>query len=280
MVLEPTLEPTIEPTPTVIIPTSTSTPIPTVVVPTATATPTAAFTNTPLPPTATPTPIVLTDEEEALTDRVVHVVSRGETVGRIAAYYGSTVNAISYANNLNPDNLIFIGQELIIPTSPDAELPTEEPTQPPTLIPTLIPVEPTATPEQVDEETGADDSEEEIYYVRYGDTLAKIAWRYQTTVFELAQRNAIVNVNRIYVGQALVIPAPVVADEPDVIETPEPIVTPEPPDESEIRYYTVQYGDSLYRISGLFNVSIDAIAEANNIVNYNLIYRGQVLIIP
>jgi nucleoid-associated protein YgaU len=30
----------------------------------------------------------------------------------------------------------------------------------------------------------------------------------------------------------------------------------------------------------LFNVTIDVIAEVNQITNYNLIYRGQVLIIP
>jgi LysM repeat protein len=283
---EVTVEPTITPTAT-LAPTNTS--IPATELPL--VTPTPVFTNTPLPPTATPTPLTLTEEEKALTNEVVHVVSRGETVGRIAANYGSTVNAIRFANDLNPDNLIFIGQELIIPISPDAELPTETPIPTSTASatvapPTLIPVEPTPTLEPVltdepeDESVEDIDIEEEIYYVRYGDTLAKIAWRYNTTVLELAQRNAIVNVNRIYVGQALVIPVPVTEEEPKVTETPEPIVTPEPEEAVEVRYYTVQYGDSLYRISGVFNVSIDAIAEANNITNYNLIYRGQILIIP
>jgi LysM repeat protein len=44
--------------------------------------------------------------------------------------------------------------------------------------------------------------------------------------------------------------------------------------------YTVQYGDTLYSISLRFGVSIQAIASANNIVNPNYIYAGQVLIIP
>jgi len=44
--------------------------------------------------------------------------------------------------------------------------------------------------------------------------------------------------------------------------------------------YTVQPGDNLYRISLRFNVSIAALAQANNIANINRIFAGQVLVIP
>lgn len=44
--------------------------------------------------------------------------------------------------------------------------------------------------------------------------------------------------------------------------------------------YTVVPGDTLYRISLRFGVSVTAIAQANNIQNINLIYIGQVLRIP
>ncbi|MBI5961424.1 MAG: LysM peptidoglycan-binding domain-containing protein [Chloroflexi bacterium] len=44
--------------------------------------------------------------------------------------------------------------------------------------------------------------------------------------------------------------------------------------------YLVQAGDNLYRISLRFNRSMTAIATANGITNLNLIYVGQVLIIP
>lgn len=44
--------------------------------------------------------------------------------------------------------------------------------------------------------------------------------------------------------------------------------------------YTVQYGDTLYRISLRFGVSVSLIAQANNIQNINLIFAGQVLRIP
>lgn len=44
--------------------------------------------------------------------------------------------------------------------------------------------------------------------------------------------------------------------------------------------YTVQQGDTLFSIARRFNSTVQAIAAANNIVNPNLIYPGQVLTIP
>ena len=45
-----------------------------------------------------------------------------------------------------------------------------------------------------------------IHIVQPGDTLYRLALRYNTTVWAIAQANHIVNVNLIYVGQKLVIP--------------------------------------------------------------------------
>ncbi len=44
--------------------------------------------------------------------------------------------------------------------------------------------------------------------------------------------------------------------------------------------YVVRYGDDLYQISLRSGVSMDAIARANNIYNYNVVYAGQTLFIP
>lgn len=44
--------------------------------------------------------------------------------------------------------------------------------------------------------------------------------------------------------------------------------------------YIVQPGDTLFIIAQKFNTTVDAIARANNITNINVIYVGQILIIP
>lgn len=97
-----------------------------------------------------------------------------------------------------------------------------------------------------------------IHIVRPGETLYSIARLYGVDVYELARANGIYNLNRIYVGQRLVIPdgAP-----------PGPI------------YYTVRRGDTLSRIAARFGTTVWALMQLNGIRNPNLIYVGQVLLI-
>lgn len=49
---------------------------------------------------------------------------------------------------------------------------------------------------------------------------------------------------------------------------------------SEPRTYTVRRGDNLFRIALRFGTTVQAIAQANGILNPHLIYVGQVLLIP
>ena len=44
--------------------------------------------------------------------------------------------------------------------------------------------------------------------------------------------------------------------------------------------YTVQAGDTLYSIARLYGSTMQAIIDANNILNPNLIYPGSVILIP
>ena len=98
--------------------------------------------------------------------------------------------------------------------------------------------------------------------VKWGDTLYGIAKKYGTTVDNLASLNGIQNVNLIYAGQNLLVPT-------------ENIINNE-----ENSVYYVQRGDTLSQIAMKYNVNINKIVQINNIVNPNLIYIGQKLIIP
>jgi LysM repeat protein len=106
------------------------------------------------------------------------------------------------------------------------------------------------------------------YTVQWGDTLSSIAARYGTTVYAISQANSIVNPNLIYAGQVLWIPTG--------YQPP----TATPPIVQCRAHHTVTWGDTLYRIGAWYGVSPWAIAQANQIYNLNLIYRGQTLCIP
>jgi len=114
------------------------------------------------------------------------------------------------------------------------------------------------------------------YVVQPGDTLFRIALRYGVTVSQIATLNGIANPNLIFAGQTLQIPTG------GAVVTPPPGVTatPPPPGGGGTTTYVVQPGDTLFRISVRFGVTVAAIVQANGIVNPNLIFVGQVLTIP
>lgn len=97
------------------------------------------------------------------------------------------------------------------------------------------------------------------HYVRWGENLTRIAWRYGTTVWSIVQLNGLADPNRIYVGQVLLI---------------------YPGTGPSYNVYVVRWGDTLTSIAWRFGTNPWAIAQANGIYNLNLIYAGQRLIIP
>jgi LysM repeat protein len=103
-----------------------------------------------------------------------------------------------------------------------------------------------------------------VYIVQRGDTLYSLARRYGTTVQAIAQWNHIVNPSRIFVGQRLVINR----------------CTTVPPAPPACRNHVVQRGETLYSIARRYGTSIWQLAMLNNLANPNVIYAGQVLVLP
>ena len=150
-----------------------------------------------------------------------YVVKKGDTLYSIARNYGITVNELKEANNLTNNNLT-IGMTLVIP---DLNM--------------------------------QDDNNYEIYIVKAGDSLYKIAGMYGISVNELKALNNLTS-NNLSIGQRL----KVVSSE-----------------DMGSNIYVVKAGDSLYSIAKKFGVSVDALKSANN-KNSNLLSIGETLIIP
>lgn len=100
------------------------------------------------------------------------IVKRGDTISKLAIYYKTTIAEIVEVNNIRNKNLIFTGEILKIPYS-------------------------------TQEDKG--ETNHIIYTIKRGDTLTKIARKYNTTVNELLRLNKeeIKNKNLIYAGETI-----------------------------------------------------------------------------
>lgn len=106
--------------------------------------------------------------------------------------------------------------------------------------------------------------------VAAGENLYRIGLKYGISWVAIANANNLVNPNLLTVGQVLQLPG---ATTP----TPDPGPTPSPQTETT---YIVQPSDNLFRIGLKFGISWVQIAEANGLVNPNLISVGDELKIP
>ncbi|MHB1357019.1 MAG: LysM peptidoglycan-binding domain-containing protein [Anaerolineae bacterium] len=109
------------------------------------------------------------------------------------------------------------------------------------------------------------------YVVQRGDTLYRIAFKFNVTLNVLIKANNLRNPDLIYTGQKLWIPS---TTNPG---TPQP-TSPATP--SEGQWYVVQRGDTLFGIALRFGARYGDLITANKIANTNLIYVGQRLWIP
>lgn len=106
-----------------------------------------------------------------------YTIQPGDTLYRIAVRFRTTVTALATENGIVNPSIIFVGQRLRIPNHPINSTLTPFPSQLTT-----------------------------SYTVARGDTLYRIAIRFNTTVSRLIALNHLANPNIIYVGQSLTVP--------------------------------------------------------------------------
>ena len=103
--------------------------------------------------------------------------------------------------------------------------------------------------------------------VEVGDSLSKIAKRYDTTTEILAAINGICDVNQIYVGQKILLAGAEFETDDEV--DPEPISVT----------VLVEVGDSLSKIAKQYDTTVDDLMVANDITDPNLLLVGQELVV-
>jgi len=236
-------------------------------------------------------------------------------LSRIAARYNVLPDAIIRRNKLSSPNLVVEGQSLIIPAAGELspskaeEASVAHPAK--TSIASQLPAE-SLTKDSVSPQKKEAKGEitlqagDRSYAVQHGDTLSRIAVRFNVLPETILRRNKLASPDLIVEGRTLIIPAagelpqlalnaasphalgaapqaslrPAVSPDKDSASPP----STEHKDEmtllkGELRY-VVQLGDSLSRIAAHFNVPPDAIMLRNKLSSPDLVVAGRTLIIP
>lgn len=175
----------------------------------------------------------------------IHVVQRGENLYTIALQYGLTIDTLARLNGIaNPNNLQ-VGQRLLVPAGND-----------------LVGV-----------------PQPQMHTVKPGETLRSIADLYGRSVEDLAAQNGLADPNAIFVGQVLfVAPADATAARPAgevALPSSAAVVAPSSP-----VIHVVQRGETLFRIATRYGLTVNDLAQANQIADPTLIYVGQQILIP
>lgn len=208
-----------------------------------------------------------------------YVVKSGDTLGRIAQEFDTTVREIQAANGID-GHLIRINQKLLIPGagmssaitlagSPPRSVAYGEASYRPIKLTEeyqLVELEGSSAAKPMYAVSLSVQPDEQFvvvptrYKVRRGDTLGAIAGQFNVTVNNIQEWNDLGNSTLIRAGQELTLHAGATTNAPA----------------PAARQYQVQHGDNLYSIARRFGVSVDNIMRWNGLSD-NVIYPGQSL---
>ena len=178
----------------------------------------------------------------------VHIVQPGETLSEIAKQYGTTVASLRQLNSLQDANFVWYGQRLVIDQGGSV----------------------IAEPQLA--------GGYQLYRVKAGDSLSKLARRYGLSVTQLAQINGISPLRWLYSGQQLRLPV-----SPTSVQASRPLAPVSAAGRinlEEFQRYTVQPGDTLTRLAKQHGISLSRLMSVNGLSLARWLYVGQVLLVP
>ncbi|MCY4019445.1 MAG: LysM peptidoglycan-binding domain-containing protein [Chloroflexi bacterium] len=192
-----------------------------------------------------------------------HVVQPGEALNRIAQRYGLDWQTLATVNNLANPNRIYVGQVLKVPAFEEqavatATLEAVAAKSVSTIVPTVVPTSVPTLPKLL----------YRIRVVQPGDTVEALAQRYAVPLQDLLDLNNLRGESRLYAGEIIIVPlATGLSGQQSAAVS------------AEAQSHVVRRGETLASIANLYGRNMWDIAAANGLLNPNLIYVGQVLII-
>jgi len=201
---------------------------------------------------------------------VEHRIQNGETLGRIAEMYSTSIAAITDLNGISNRHSIRAGHTLLIPSG--------QLSAPRTAV---------ASAPRSSTNAGRTAGEKSTHTVRRGESLSRIAGNYGTTVSAIKRWNNMAS-DRIYVGDRLDVyygttaPAPAavarVAAAPATTSASDVAPTRIASSSTEATEYTIRRGDTLIGIARMHGVQVADLRAWNNLGS-DRIYPGRTLII-
>jgi LysM repeat protein len=234
-------------------------------------------------------------------DSKVYTVQKGDSLSKIAARAGVSLNELSELNKITNPNSIRIGQRLLLPAYA-REVPQQAPSA----------AAPSAAPSAPRPAAGPAVDSGQMHTVVAGDSLGKLAARYGTSVAALRELNGLKN-DVIRIGQKLKIPSgtkPAATPAP-AATAPAPVELPPPPPAPAVESapvmipvidepapsvpevsmgdggegdapfpYTIKDGDTLESLAIKFGARKEVIMSLNGLAPDAPLRPGQRLLIP
>ena len=228
---------------------------------------------TPVAPIQAPAPVAAAPAPATKT----YTVKKGDSLWKIAKAESVSIGDLARANNLSKTTALKVGQKLSVPAKAEPVV-AQASAVPTPAGETIAPAAAAATP-----------MEGNIYIVKTGDSLWKIARAQNVSVASIKQANSLTS-DSLKIGQKLHMPAATATTAPEKTATMAQagIATASKSDWQEPGTYTengqtmhvVDIGESPASIAKKYGIKTEDLMKANNISDAKRIVVGQKLLIP
>jgi peptidoglycan endopeptidase LytE len=202
-----------------------------------------------------------------------YTVKKGDSLWKIAKSQSVSIGDLARANNLSKTTALKVGQKLQIPAAAKSETVTAQASVVPTSADSTAPTTTAA----------ATPMEGNIYIVKTGDSLGKIARAQNISVAAIKQANSLSG-DSLRIGQKLHIPTATAAATPTaqagIATTSEKEWQTGPVTENGQQYHIVDIGESPATIAKRYGIKVEDLMKANGISDARRIMVGQKLSIP